>query len=280
MKICWDNLERVKLTKYGDLRLGGTTYVEKEACKECGDPYLTSKHCPGLFCSLSCSVSGENNPMYGTVPSEEHRRKLSKRSKGNKYALGAKYKSSDNVNWKGGVKKKDLPLYDTYAHQIDYAHEVRSTIKDGIKLLEVRCKNCNNWFVPKATNVQKRIRSLLGKGGGANDFYCSEKCSDSCSVFKQVKWPKGHKPYEDFKLTTFTKNELKIWREEVLKRADYKCEYCGKKATIAHHSKPKKLEPFFALDPYYGIACCEGCHIKYGHKDECSATNIARIDCK
>ena len=279
MKICWDNLEGAKLTKHGDLRLGGTTYIEMEACKVCGESYLTSKHHPGLFCSLSCSVTGENNPMYGIAPSEEHKRNLSKRSKGKKYALGTKHKSSDNVNWKGGVRKKDLPLYDTYAYQIDYVHEVRSVVKDGIKLLEVRCKNCNNWFVPKATNVRKRIRVLLGKDGGESNFYCSDECRDSCSVFKQVKWPKGHKPYEVSKSVWYTDYELKIWREEVLKRENYICEYCGEKATIAHHNKPKKLEPFFALDPDHGTACCEKCHYKYGHQGECNTANLARVDC-
>lgn len=33
-------------------------------------------------------------------------------------------------NWKGGVCKKNIPLYETYAHQISYAEEVRKS-KEG-----------------------------------------------------------------------------------------------------------------------------------------------------
>ena len=144
----------------------------------------------------------------------------------------------------------------------------------------MRCKNCNKWFVPKATNIQKRIRSLLGKDCGESNFYCSDECKDACAVFAQKKWPKDHKPRKVCKSDQFTENELRIWREVVLKRENYICEYCGMPATDAHHIKPKKLEPFFSLDPDYGVACCEECHYKYGHKDECSAVNLAHIDCK
>jgi len=60
------------------------------------------------------------------------------------------------------------------------------------------------------------------------------------------------------------------------------CEYgCGKEATDVHHIRPQKLEPFFSLDPDYGLACCEECHYKYGHKtgSECSTGNLAQIAC-
>jgi 5-methylcytosine-specific restriction endonuclease McrA len=76
--------------------------------------------------------------------------------------------------------------------------------------------------------------------------------------------------------------EYNIWRQEVLKRADYKCEYCGNDANTAHHIKPQKLEPFFSLDPDYGVSCCRRCHYKYGHEigTECSTTNLANILCE
>jgi hypothetical protein len=67
----------------------------------------------------------------------------------------------------------------------------------------------------------------------------------------------------------FTPYELSIWRTAVLTQHDHICEYCGDIANIAHHIIPKKLAPFFALDPDNGIACCEECHYKYGHTAEC-----------
>jgi len=48
-----------------------------------------------------------------------------------------------------------------------------------------------------------------------------------------------------------------------------------------HHSRPQKLEPGFVLDPDFGVACCEKCHYKYGHKPgtECSTGNLANMIC-
>ena len=68
-------------------------------------------------------------------------------------------------------------------------------------------------------------------------------------------------------------------QDEVFRRDNYECEYCGENAENAHHIKPKKLEPFFALDPDYGIACCKKCHNKYGHKDECAAYILSSVVC-
>jgi len=59
------------------------------------------------------------------------------------------------------------------------------------------------------------------------------------------------------------------------------CEYCEELATHVHHSRPQKLEPGFALDPDFGIACCESCHYKYGHKTgtECSTGQLTNAVC-
>jgi hypothetical protein len=211
MKICWDEIENFYLTRNGILRKKGHTYTERDSCKECGHPYLMDRFQKTEYCSPSCAQ--KHRKITNLT-----RQKLSETSSGRKKtkeqceALGKRMS-------KGGVVKKNLPLYDTHAHQLEPFEEVRLIIIDGIKLLEVKCALCKEWF-------------------------------------------------------------LRIWREEVLKRANYKCEYCGKPATIAHHSKSKKLEPFFALDPDYGLACCEKCHYKYGHRDmECTTGYLANIDC-
>lgn len=310
MKICWDNLERVSLSNYGNLVVGGDIYIEMAACVVCGKPYLAARYSNrplSKHCSKSCGKMGHK---VSSVTRNKIKDTRIERGCGigNKYALGMKHteenkkffavqlreamlkriengtapnvKNSDNPNWKGGVRKKNLPLYNTYAHQIDYAHEVKLIIKEGIELLGVRCKNCNEWFIPKTSNVQSRIGSLVGRNSGEGNFYCSEECKENCSVFHQQTWPKNHKPRKVNKSIWYTDAELKIWRDEVLKRENYICEYCGGKATIAHHNKPKKLEPFFALDLDYGTACCEKCHYKYGHQGECNTANLARVECK
>jgi len=56
----------------------------------------------------------------------------------------------------------------------------------------------------------------------------------------------------------YTDSEYQTFRQQVLKRENYLCEYCEKKATHVHHSRPQKLE---------------------GHKDECSTYNLATKIC-
>jgi 5-methylcytosine-specific restriction endonuclease McrA len=180
--------------------------------------------------------------------------------------------------WKGGVSKLNLPLFDTYAHQLDFAEEVRSHIdKGGIKLLEVRCSKCGRWFVPSIVSVRHRIEALNNNICGEAKLYCSQECKDSCEVYR-----KNSNYYLNLTLKKFpyTQKELQIWSQEVFKRANYTCEICGEPVEHAHHIQPKKLEPGLALDPDNGLALCKNCHSKYGHKEECSLARLASTVCK
>lgn len=51
MKICWDNLEGMYLTRNGFLRKGNHSYVEMNGCKECGDSYLMLRFQKTEYCS-------------------------------------------------------------------------------------------------------------------------------------------------------------------------------------------------------------------------------------
>jgi len=72
MKICWDNLEGVYLTKNGLLRSNNLkrSYHVKE-CVKCEEEFLTllSKT---IFCSKVCSNTGKDNPMYGKYGKKNH----------------------------------------------------------------------------------------------------------------------------------------------------------------------------------------------------------------
>ena len=156
--------------------------------------------------------------------------------------------------------------------------------KPGEKEIQVHCKNHNcvnskekdGWFTPKSQQFDDRKRSIehiLGHDGYY--FYCCEECKIECPLYnikvdpnKIIKKPS-------------TSSEYQTWRNEVLKRENYECEYCGEPATHAHHSRPQKLEPGFVLDPDFGVACCEKCHYKYGHKKgtNCSTGKLANKMC-
>ena len=179
---------------------------------------------------------------------------------------------------KSGVRKLNIPLYETYAPQISYAEEVRPYYdEEGRKLLEVKCTYCGKWFVPKISVVRSRVSALNGRASGEQRFYCSQECKDACPIYGAILYPKGFIKTEELPYTT---NDLHVWSQEVLERAEHKCEICGEPAEHAHHIIPKKLEPFLATDPENGLAVCVKCHYEHCHTGECSTGNLANKVCK
>ena len=250
MKICWDNLREFTLGKRNkELRKGHYTYIEKDSCVNCGEPYLMNKYSPTDCCCVSCGkISSDYNH------NEKTRKKIGKASLGNKNMLGKTHslktrkklskitssRTGENASgWKGGVTEKNVPLYDTFAKQIGWADNIRLVKKDGLGLMEVTCTKCGRWYIPKATNVHYRLRYLKGQVVWENRFYCSEKCKNDCEIYGQHLWPKHNKPRRKQEFDGFDENDLKIWRIVVLEKTNYICEYCGEKATIAHHIRQK-----------------------------------------
>jgi hypothetical protein len=151
------------------------------------------------------------------------------------------------------------------------------------KEIQVHCKNheCKNskekggWFTPTYIQLSERIKALENpRGFGEANFYCSQHCRDTCILFGL-----RSDPYKDTTPLPYTAAEKEVWRQVVLERENGLCEYCGEPAEHVHHIFPVKIEPFFALDPDYGVACCAKHHYKYAHKDECSTGNLAKIVC-
>ncbi|MCK5604573.1 hypothetical protein KAR91_21980 [Candidatus Pacearchaeota archaeon] len=248
---------------------------------------------------MSESRKGQNHPMYGKRHSKETIQKMSSVKKG-------------KPAWNKG--KTDIYSEDTLKRmsnssrtQIDFTKDMRlkwskaatmtiEDIKSKYPLfsqieemrynpenpteLQVHCKNhkCKNskehngWFTPKREVIFSRIYRIEKDGIDGFYIYCSNKCKQEC-----VLYGKSDKQLVIYHSTL----EYQIYREEVLKREKYKCEYCGKKAKHVHHIRPQKIEPFFSLDPDYGISCCTECHYKYGHPTgtECSTGNLANKKC-
>jgi len=258
-----DLSEYVYVYKKDVFRRKNLYYKFVPACFVCGNSFFMRTSIPTNFCSIKCS----NN-------STEVRTKISKALKNYNKNHIRNYVSKGN--YKGGVVAKNIPLFDTYADQLFPIEKIRQSNE---KLLEVKCSVCGKWFIPKRTDVEARAQYLKGNTDRESRFYCSDECKNNCSVFNKHKYSKGSNPRKHRNNNFFTEHELRVWSKEVLDRANYRCEYCGEKATIAHHINPKKLEPVYALDPDNGIACCKHCHYKYGHRDECSTINIANKKC-
>jgi len=181
------------------------------------------------------------------------------------------------IPWNHQNLKQLQKRYPTFAK----AEELREDIKT--KKLYGHCKNHNckhskekgGWFELTRGQITERIRSLEHPdGSGESNFYCSEECKVECPLYNLHPMSMINNSRK-----MYTDQEYNIWRRTLLIRENNKCEYCGKKATIVHHIRPQKLEPFFSLDPDNGVACCFQCHYKYGHVDECSTTELAKIIC-
>lgn len=255
MKICYDKIEGMYLSKRGTFRKNGTSYTEAASCSCCGEPYLAQSGKNEVFCSTSCSNS------YRDI-NENTRRKM----------------SINNGNNKGNVTKLGLPLFNTFAERLSPAEKTRcEQDSNDRKLLKVKCSKCGKWYVPSIDAVKRRYYSLIGSKAGENRLYCSDECKDKCEVFGKRAVDYLCLRPDDYEF--YTDRELKIWSKEVLKRADYRCEICGGVAEHSHHIQPKKLEPGLALDPYNGVAVCKICHYKYGHSGECSSFGLTLRKC-
>ncbi len=227
----------------------------------------------------------EHNKRNGDIHrgkklSKETKKKISDYRKGKKLSKETKKKISINKKITIEQIEKRYPIF-TIEEEFRY-----NPNKPGEKEIQVHCKNhncknskeSNGWFTPTRLQIDNRISSLDRYGEGNSYLYCSKECKYDCKLFNKniqqiIK-------QDQIKAEYYTSDEKQTFNEEVFKRADDLCEYCGQKSEHVHHSRPQKLEPFFSLDPDFGIACCIECHYKYGHKDECSTGKLAATICR
>jgi hypothetical protein len=320
MKICWDNLEGIFISKNGNFRsqLKHITYVYKDSCNNCGEPYLTQKSTPRDFCCGSCARMGENNSFFGRKHSSEVKMSLSKNKCGEKNPFfGRKHSKEtlDKISFSNEGEKnpnygKSMP--DATKKQISKKMNgqrkgiLNPCWKGGVTLEKLPLYDTykNRLFLSDNIRVKRDElgRNLLEVGCSKCEKYfvpsISEVyrrilaldgrrlgeskfyCSQECKDNCEVYGKKAY-AYIEFKHVNklYTQEEIQTWSQEVLNRADYTCEICGAKAEHAHHIQPKKLEPGLVLDPDNGLALCIKCHYKYGHSDECSTGNLANTKC-
>jgi hypothetical protein len=291
MKICWDSLERLRYNKKTGkwYDKNGTAYTYEEHCATCNEPFLKMSNTnKGLYCCKSCSKTAKNNPMYGKHHTEEARRNISKNSAikgGEKHPwfgkhhteearrkIGESSKGSNNNLWKGGVTKKNLPLYDTFATQIEWADDVRRS-KEGPDIMEVKCVHCEKWFIPKRWNVSRRVQYLKGNIDIEYKFYCSEECKNNCPLY-------GKSPERLMKEDAVRAGRLQ-WlelnreiqpelRQMVLERDGYKCTKCGSLENLhCHHILPVAIEPIESADIDNCTTLCYNCHKEAHLQDGC-----------
>ena len=261
-------------------------YVKKvkKVCEFCGKEYkiVPSKE-NSKYCSRECQskaligkYTGEKSPVYSRIKKicpvchKEFTVKLSQtvRSKDNCCsrecanrwtALSGKLSDEKNPAWLGGYAKKDLAMYATYAHRIEYAEQVRKSPIDE-NILQVNTY-CGRWFSPKLGSLMKRVSYLEGKSENESRLYCSNRCKKSCPIYQQKLFPKG------YKIVTSREVQPEL-RQMRLALDDYTCQRCQKTIDEAelhcHHITGVKQNPIESADLDNCITLCKKCH-KWAH---------------
>ena len=164
----------------------------------------------------------------------------------------------------------------------DYAHfykkltsdEQPMLSKDGVSL-EVKCRYCDQYFVPTKTQVRHRIAALCSSSSiGDKYLYCSDSCKAACPVYNQHKYPKGFK-----KATSREVNPLV--RQMCFERDNWECQTCGATQSEAplhcHHIEGYAQNPRLGNDVTNTITLCKTCHKEVHRLPGC---NYYELRCK
>jgi hypothetical protein len=281
VKICWDNLEKIKYIKSKGLWFYHRNYYKYiEFCKTCGEPFLGCIGNNNEFCSRDCvrheeeSIRKISRVKTGTVLSEETRRKLSMIRYGVSFStehkekirnalLGKKHtreriektSGEKHFNWKGGVKAKNIALFDTYAHQISWCESVRRDPEDE-KILNVKCTYCGKWYRPSLKSIRTRIDVVNGTAHGDCRLYCSSGCKRACPIFHKVKYSE-----EEHHINILVREIQAELRQLVFARDEWACIKCGATCELhCHHIEGIRWNPLESADMDLCVTLCKPCH--------------------
>lgn len=198
--------------------------------------------------------------LKGRSFSDEHRKRISDTKK---LASGAA-----TSNWKGGVKAKNIALYDTYIGRLSFAEECRRD-PENIDRLQVLCTYCGRWINPTPGEVRCRIAGMNGTMPGEYRFYCKGMaCRNQCSIYGQRKYPKGYAPATSREVQP----EL---RKMVFHRDGYACQKCGSTERLhCHHMDPVVNNPIESADVDVCVTYCKACHIEAHKQPGCTFSDL------
>jgi len=206
-----------------------------------------------------------------------YREKISKEMRENNPAtredVKVKLRGKNHHNWKGGVRDKNIPLYDTFAPQLEWCEPVRRNQEDP-NILEVKCTWCGKWFIPKLYNTQNRAQHLKGNYPQEHRFYCSNGCKHNCPIWNRspeqlmrndilrsgrLSW---------FDLPREVQPEL---RKMVFERDEWKCIKCGSSESLhCHHIEGIHHNPIESADTDICVTVCKECHKEIHKEKGCS----------
>jgi hypothetical protein len=288
MKICWDIIEKVRYNpKLGAFRYNNSTYYEYDTCRVCGDSYLGQK--VDVCCSKKCAQTGKIRTeetktkmslwQIGKIVSDESKQKNRESHLEKRHTKEAKVKivaaltgrnlteetktkiGAANSKGENGTTVRNVPVYETYAPQLELYEESRCNADDP-SLLEVRCTYCGKWYMPTTREVRSRIIGI--NKNDLHRFYCSDNCKSVCPIFgksaqqliKRDKIASGQISPEE--LVREIQPEL---RQMSFARDEYLCVKCGSPGPLhCHHIDPVASNPIESADLDNCITLCVDCH--------------------
>jgi len=251
---------------------GGPSYYPMDNCVVCGSPYLGQKRYGKIdeTCGQKCANKRKEGVKRPEISRMQKGRKIPRHvveaarqsHLGKPRSEEVKEKIRQKLN---SYNSKGIAAYDTYASQIDFAETVRRNGIDS-NILEAKCGYCGKWFIPNVNAVRLRrdcLNASTKTGNRECRLYCSTGCKKSCSIFYQMKYPKG------FKKATSREVQPDL-RKMVLARDNWECQMCGSgKELHCHHITGVEQNPIESADAANCITFCKTCHKKVHSEKGC-----------
>ena len=201
----------------------------------------------------------------------------------NKRSVEYRKNNKESLAEKSAEYRKSPAKHSIYSNRLTVDEDSRLS-SDGVSL-EVRCKYCQEYFIPTNLMVKNRISAINGSGRGENNLYCSDKCKQSCTTFgmtpeqliKQDMVRAGYIDEEDFQRDGYIQKQF---RQYIIDKHGTNCELCGAIGidVDVHHENPLATScgtDIMLWDQDNGIVVCKPCHHRRLHTGECSPTSLA-----
>jgi hypothetical protein len=138
------------------------------------------------------------------------------------------------------------------------------SVKNG--LVRVACKMCGKLFNPTYQQVNARTASFHGNSHGENNFYCSDKCKDTCPVFNHKTNrpdPRLMKPKTETEVARSCQtSSLKKIQCDRNNGQSY-CEKCGDFIDVElHHTLSVAEFGSESINSAGHMLLCAGCHVE------------------
>lgn len=142
----------------------------------------------------------------------------------------------------------------------------RLPAEDGVVenngLVTILCKHCRKRFTPTTGQCHSRIAATVSTVKGDSNFYCSEKCKRSCSIYGVSKFRRGEKNTTEAARScqNSMRKNLKLMQCDSVGH-NY-CERCGDIIDVdMHHTLPVGEHGVAGNESSAMILLRAGCHV-------------------